>query len=131
MSGKDLAQNMFLCSTEMLATIPRSINSCTVATAQITGILKLLPTCIHGYGGQERNFSELCFTDIYQVNDVCGPGGELPHSLPLPVLVRIDVEVNGAVEVGQQVTEAGHVRQPHWPDQLGLKLEKKTTLTFL
>ena len=58
----------------------------------------------------------------YQVSDVCG--GELPHSLPLPVLVRIDVEVNGAVEVGQQVTEAGHVRQPHWPDQLGLKLEK-------
>ena len=36
--------------------------------------------------------------------------------LPLPVLDEVDVEVDGAVEGGQQVAEAGHVRQPIWPD---------------
>ena len=54
----------------------------------------------------------------YQVSDVCG--GELPDSLPLGVLDEVDEEVNRAVEGGQQVAEAGHVRQPGWPDKLGL-----------
>ena len=82
-----LSPKYFLCSTEMLATIP-------------------------------RNFSQQCFTDIYQVSDVRETGGELPHSLPLPlpVLVRVNVEINRAVEGGQQVAEAGHVRQPDRPD---------------
>ena len=59
--------------------------------------------------------------DICQVSDVRRPGGELPHSLPLPLLmlVRVDVEVDGAVEGGEEVAEAGHVRQPRWPHQLG------------
>ena len=83
---------------------------------------KRAPNLVNGYGGQERKFLQLCFADIYQVNDVCGPGGELPVSLPLPVpvLVRVDEEVDRAVEGGQKVAEAGYVRQPGWPDQLGL-----------
>jgi hypothetical protein len=54
----------------------------------------------------------------YQVSDICG--GDLPHSLPLGVLNGVDVEVNRAVEGGQKVAEAGHIRQPCWPDQFGL-----------
>ena len=84
---------------------------------------KTLPICNPGYGGLLRNFSQLCFNDIYQVNDVRGPGGELPHSPPLLMLVRVYVEVDGAVEGGQQVAEAGHIRQPDRPDQFGLELE--------
>ena len=54
----------------------------------------------------------------YQVSDVCG--GELPDSLPLGVLDEVDEEVDRAVEGGQKVAEAGHIRQPGWQDQLGL-----------
>ena len=31
------------------------------------------------------------------------------------MLEGVDVEVDGAVEGGQQVAEAGHVGQPGWP----------------
>ena len=54
----------------------------------------------------------------YQVSDFCG--GELSHSLALGVLDEVDEEVDRGVEGGQKVAEAGHERQPGWPDQLGL-----------
>ena len=47
------------------------------------------------------------------MRDLCD--GEVPNSLPLPLLERIDVEVDRAVEGGQQVTDAGHIGQPGWP----------------
>ena len=39
----------------------------------------------------------------------------------LPVLEEVDVEVDGAVEGGQEVAGAGEVGQPAWPLQLGLE----------
>ena len=60
----------------------------------------------------------------YQVGDVCG--GELPDPLPLAVLDGVDVEVDRAVEGGQQVAEAGHVGQPGWPGQLSLNVINET-----
>ena len=49
----------------------------------------------------------------YRMRDLCD--GEVPNSLPLPLLERVDVEVDRAVECGQQVTDAGHIGQPGWP----------------
>ena len=41
------------------------------------------------------------------------------HSpLLLPVLECIDVEVDGAVEGGEEVADSGDVGQPVWPGQL-------------
>ena len=54
----------------------------------------------------------------YRISYLCD--GELPHSLPLAVLEGVDVEVDGAVEGGQQVAEAGHVGQPGGPGHFGL-----------
>ena len=49
-----------------------------------------------------------------------GESGKLSPSFFLPVLERVDIEVYGAVEVGQEVAEAGNVGQPEWPNQLSL-----------
>ena len=62
------------------------------------------------------------FQCCYQISDVCG--GDLPDSLPLGVLDEVDEEVDRAVEGGQKVAEAGHIRQPDRPDQFGLELEQ-------
>lgn len=53
-----------------------------------------------------------------QVDDVASDLGLAP------VLQEVDVEVDGAVEGGQQVAGAGHVGQPARPLQLGLDILK-------
>ena len=52
----------------------------------------------------------------YRISYLCV--GDLSHSLPLAVLDGVDVEVDGAVEGGQQVAEAGHIGEPDRPNQL-------------
>ena len=42
------------------------------------------------------------------------------------MLEGVDVEVDRAVEGGQQVAEAGHVGQPDWPGQLSLNIINET-----
>ena len=42
------------------------------------------------------------------------------------MLDGVDVEVDRAVEGGQQVAEAGHVGQPGWPGQLSLNVINET-----
>ena len=42
---------------------------------------------------------------------------ELPVLLPLAVFEVVDVEVDRAVEGGEQVADAGDVGQPGWPGQ--------------
>ena len=46
-----------------------------------------------------------------------------------PVLQEIDVEVDGAVEGGQQVAGAGHIGQPARPLQLRLKILKSLQMS--
>ena len=41
--------------------------------------------------------------------------GKLPDSLSVSVLHEVDVDVDRAVERGQQVADAGHVGEPGWP----------------
>ena len=41
-----------------------------------------------------------------------------PPDLPLAVLDRVYVEVDGAVKGGEQVADAGDIGQPGWPGQL-------------
>ena len=59
------------------------------------------------------------------MGQISGNGGELPPSLLLPVLEGVDVEVDGAVECGQQVAEAGHVGQPGGPGYFCLDMVGK------
>ena len=47
------------------------------------------------------------------------------------MLDRVDVEVDGAVEGGQQGTEAGDIGQPVWPRQLqSLKMREEKFLNI-
>ena len=52
--------------------------------------------------------------------------GELSEPLPIPVLEEVDVKVDGAVEGGQEVADAGHIWQPGWPVHLSLVKKYKS-----
>ena len=56
--------------------------------------------------------------NFYQARHGGGESGEPPPSLLLAMLEEVDVEVDGAVEGGQQVAEAGHIGYPARPNQL-------------
>ena len=55
---------------------------------------------------------------FYQARHGGGESGEPSPSLLLAMLEEVNVEVDGAVEGGQQVAEAGHIGDPDRPDQL-------------
>ena len=73
---------------------------------QVDKFLKLLPTWFMDMEVWKGTF--LCCVLLIFTKFMMS---ELPHSrpLPLPVLVRVYVEVNGTVEGCQQVAEAGHI----------------------